>query len=114
MCQYTVTMAYQRVCAADEIGPEGMAAFFLDGWEVLVVRSLDGELRAMDGICPHEDFPLVHGMFDGTVLTCANHMWSFDTTTGMGVNPPGCRLTRYAVKVDGGDVYVDPDAGPDD
>jgi toluene monooxygenase system ferredoxin subunit len=105
-------MAYQRVCTVDEIGKEDMAAFFLD-WEVLVVRDSDGRIHAMDGTCPHEDFPLVHGLFDGTVLTCANHLWSFDATTGRGINPPSCKLSKYAVKVEDGDVYVDTDAAPE-
>jgi len=80
---------------------------------VLVVRDSAGRVRAMDGTCPHEDFPLVHGLLDGDVLTCANHLWSFDATTGKGINPPSCRLAKYAVKVEAGDVYVDTDAGPD-
>lgn len=105
-------MAYQRVCAADEISVEEMAAFFVDGWEVLVVRDGRGRLHAMDGTCPHEDFPLVHGLFDGTVLTCANHLWSFDATTGKGINPPSRKLAKYAVKVEDGDVFVDTEASP--
>lgn len=107
-------MAYQRVCTAGEIAAQDMAAFFVDGWEVLVLRDGDGELHAVDGTCPHEDFPLVHGVFDGTVLTCANHLWSFDATTGQGINPPTRRLTKYAVKVDEGEVYVDTEATPED
>jgi toluene monooxygenase system ferredoxin subunit len=87
-----------------------MAAFFLDDGEVLVVRDGERTLHAVDGTCPHEDFPLIHGDFDGTVLTCANHLWSFDVTTGRGINPPSCALTRYAVKVEDGDVFVDTDA----
>jgi toluene monooxygenase system ferredoxin subunit len=106
-------MTYERVCGADEIGEEDMAAFFLGGWEVLVVRDSAGGLHAMEGTCPHEDFPLIHGIFDGTVLTCANHLWSFDATTGKGINPPSCRLSQYAVKVEGGDVFVDTDTPPD-
>jgi toluene monooxygenase system ferredoxin subunit len=105
-------MAYSRVCAADELGAGDMAAFFLDGWEVLVVRDANGELHAMDGACPHEDFPLIHGDFDGTVLVCANHLWCFDATTGKGINPPTCQLSQYAVKTEAGEVFVDPDQAP--
>lgn len=100
-------MAFQRVCTAEEIAAEEMLAFFLDGWEVLVVRDAKGDLHAMDGICPHEDFPLVHGLLQGSVLTCANHLWSFDTSTGKGINPPSCKLSKYALKVEDGEVYVD-------
>ena len=89
-----------------------MAAFYVEGEEVLVVRDRNGELHAMDGICPHEEYPLVHGLFDGITLTCVNHLWSFDATTGQGVNPPSCKLTRFELKVDGDDVLVDPDVQP--
>jgi toluene monooxygenase system ferredoxin subunit len=106
-------MAFQRVCALDEIGDDGLTAVFLD-WEVLVVRDGTGRIHAMDGTCPHEDFPLVYGFFDGSVLTCSNHLWSFDATTGRGINPPSCKLNKYAVKIDDGVVYVDTDAAPDD
>lgn len=105
-------MAFERVCAAADLGDGDMAAFFVEGVEVLVVRDRDGAVRAMDGICPHEDFPLVHGDFDGSVLTCANHLWCFDATTGRGINPPTCQLEQYAVKVDGEAILVDPDASP--
>ena len=103
-------MAFERVCADADLAVGDMAAFFVDHEEVLVLRDRDGALHALDGICPHEDFPLVHGDFDGTVVTCVNHQWCFDATTGKGINPPGAHLTRYALKVDGDDVYVDPDA----
>jgi toluene monooxygenase system ferredoxin subunit len=105
-------MAYARVCGEAELAPGEMAAFFLD-WEVLVVRDSTGTLRAMDGTCPHEDYPLINGMLDEDVLVCANHSWCFDVTTGKGVSPPTCRLEQYAVKVEDGEVYVDVDAGPD-
>ena len=96
-------MAFERVCAAADLGEGDMAAFYVEGVEVLVVRDKGGEVRAMDGICPHEDFPLVHGDFDGTVLY---------TATGRGINPPSSRLEQFAVKVDGDAILVDPDAGP--
>ena len=64
-------MALTRVCAAGDVGPGEMAAFSVDDWEVLVVRDAKGSLHAMDGICPHEDFPLVYGDLQDVVLTCA-------------------------------------------
>jgi toluene monooxygenase system ferredoxin subunit len=103
-------MGFERVCGTADLAAGDMAAFFVEGEEVLVVRDKAGDLHAMDGICPHEDFPLVHGDFDGTVLTCANHLWCFDATTGRGINPPSSRLAMFVVKVEGDDVYVDPDA----
>lgn len=109
-------MGFERVCLESDIGAGDMTAFFLDGSEVLVLRDASGTWRAMDGICPHEQFSLALGGFDGTVITCANHMWSFDATTGRGISNPGCRLEQYALKLEGGEVFVDTarsaDAGP--
>ena len=105
-------MAFSKVCSTGDLGQGDMAAFFIDGGEVLVVRDTQGRLHALDGVCPHEDFPLVQGDFDGTVITCLNHLWCFDASTGRGINPPSCRLAKYAVKVEGDDVYVDPDGEP--
>lgn len=102
-------MAFERVCAAADLGIGDMAAFYVEGEEVLVVRDRDGDLHALDGICPHEDYPLVEGDFDGTVLTCVNHLWCFDVTTGKGVNPPSSRLRRFPLEVRGEGVHVDPD-----
>jgi toluene monooxygenase system ferredoxin subunit len=84
-----------------------MAAFFLEGREVLIVRDARGTLHAMDGLCPHEESPLVDGDFDGAVLTCLMHMWSFDIATGRAINPPGCRLARYAVMAEDDGIFVD-------
>ena len=104
---YARSVALTRVCATAELGPGQMAAFFVDDWEVLVVRDPDGGLHALEGTCPHEDTPLVYGDLDGAVLTCLQHFWSFDVTTGRGINPPGCRLARFVVEERDGDVFVD-------
>ena len=101
-------MTQIRVCGVDDLRPAQMEAFFIEDSEVIVARDLDGRLHAFDGQCPHEDFPLVYGLFDGMVVTCANHMWSFDVINGQGISAPGSRLTKYAVEARDGDVYVDP------
>ena len=103
-------MAFERVCPAADLGVGDMAAFYLEGVEVVVLRDKSGDLHALDGICPHEDYPLGEGIFDGTVLTCVNHGWCFDAATGQGINSPLSRLARYELKVEGDDVYVDTDS----
>ena len=102
-------MAFERVCVESDIDAGELTAFFVNGWEVLVLRDASGTLRAMDGICPHEQFSLAFGGFDGTVITCANDMWTLDATSGKGISNPSCQLDEYALKIEDGDVYVDPD-----
>lgn len=100
-------MARARVCADADIAVGQMDSFEVDGLEILVARDSDGVLHAFDGSCPHEDFPLIYGDFDGTILVCGGHMWCFDVTTGRGINPPGCHLAKYLILVEGDDIYVD-------
>ena len=102
-------MAFVRAGVVAELTPDGIGAFFIEGVEVLVVRDREGNLRAFDGICPHEDSPLAEGDFDGAIITCAMHGWMFDAVTGRGINPPNCRLAAYPIKLEGDDIYVDLD-----
>jgi toluene monooxygenase system ferredoxin subunit len=73
---------------------------------VLLVHLAGGELRAYQGVCPHSEFPLAMGDFDGDVLTCAGHGWEFNLRTGHGVNPADCLLYRFDVKLTGEQVSV--------
>jgi toluene monooxygenase system ferredoxin subunit len=105
-------MALTKVCEADDLVKGQMAAFFVEGWEILVIRDSQGDLHALDGICPHEEYPLIYGELDEDVLVCAGHGWCFDVTTGDGLTQPGCRLAKYHVEVQGTEVYVDRDREP--
>jgi toluene monooxygenase system ferredoxin subunit len=100
-------MAPIRLCSVSEVPDGALAAFFLEGWEVMVLRDSKGVLRAFDGTCPHEDFPLVDGIFDGSTITCRGHRWIFDAHTGRGLNPPGCAVSQYPLTVEGDELFVD-------
>jgi toluene monooxygenase system ferredoxin subunit len=103
-------VAFVRVCGVDELGPNGIASFYITGLEVLVVRDSQGELHAFEGLCPHQDYPLVEGFFDGTTITCAAHGWMIDARTGRGINPSNCRIRAYPVKLEAAQIYADLDA----
>lgn len=104
-------MALTKVCSESEVTAGGMAAFLVEGWEVLVVRDQHGKLHALEGICPHEEYPLVDGELDDDVLVCAGHGWCFDINTGQGLTQPSA-LARYHVEVQGTDIHVDRDRDP--
>jgi toluene monooxygenase system ferredoxin subunit len=102
-------MAFIRVCGIDDVGPQGKNAFYLMdvGIEVLILRDRQGVLRAFEGVCPHEDYPLVEGHFDGSTITCAAHGWIIDASTGRGISPPTCRIAAFPLKVENDDILVD-------
>jgi toluene monooxygenase system ferredoxin subunit len=102
-------MPYTKVCTLDDLWEGEMASYTVNGHEILLVSLDGGEIKAFQGICPHQDIPLVEGKFDGKKLVCRAHLWQFDAHTGKGINPDDCALAEYPVKIDGNDVLVDTD-----
>jgi nitrite reductase (NADH) small subunit len=39
-------------------------------------------------------------------VTCPWHGWTYDVTSGRSPDDEDCRVERYEVKVEAGDVYV--------
>jgi toluene monooxygenase system ferredoxin subunit len=100
-------MAFRKVCTLDDLWEGDMTEVELDGEDILLVWPEQHEVQAYQAVCPHQDIPLAEGKFDGRVMMCRAHQWTFDGKTGQGINPKDCKLARYAVKVEGDDVYVD-------
>jgi toluene monooxygenase system ferredoxin subunit len=99
-------MGFEKACSLDDLWEGDMTEVEIDDDLILLVWPEGGEIQAYQGICPHQDIPLGEGSFDGRVVMCRAHQWTFDATTGAGINPGNCRLARYPVKVEGDIVYV--------
>lgn len=102
-------MGFVKVCTLDDLWEGDMEAFEVEGRRVLLVHLPGGEVRATQVECPHQQGDLTEGLLDGTTLTCPVHLWEFDVKTCQGINPTHATLASYPVKLDGDDVYVDPD-----
>ncbi len=96
---------FVEVCAVDDLWQGEMESFDAGSQEVLIVN-VDGKFHAYDGLCPHQSMPLVEGRFDGQVLTCRAHEWSFDACTGQGINPHNACLRRFPLRIVDGKVFV--------
>lgn len=101
--------------AAATLPPGGMREVLLGSTSVLVVRAA-GELRAVEGVCPHQGGLLVDGNLSGTRVTCPDHEAAFDVTDGRvladphGSEPPEGAvgpLSTYPVRIRDGMVEVD-------
>lgn len=100
-------MAFTKVCTVEDLWEGEMESFQVNGKEVLLVCNDGGEIRAFQGMCPHQDIALVDGKFDGKKIICKAHLWQFDSGTGKGINPANCALAEYPVQIDGDDVLID-------
>jgi len=99
-------MSFEPVCSLDDLWEGEMVEVVVGGTTVLVVHA-EGQVAAFASWCPHQQYPLVQGELEGRRLTCFAHRWEFDAVSGAGLNPDDCALSRYAVRVEDDQVFVD-------
>src|SRR5882672_6188480 len=95
-----------RIAAAGEI-PPGEGRVVEAAGRSLAVFNVDGAYYALDNACSHRGGPLGEGDLEGTVVVCPWHAWRWDVTSGANVNNPAVRMACFAVRVDGGRVFVE-------
>jgi toluene monooxygenase system ferredoxin subunit len=93
---------------ASELWEGDLADVELMDEPVLLAHLSGGELRAYQGHCPHQEVLLADGEWDADsgVLVCSGHRWEFDLRSGVGINPDGCRLYAYGVRLRGDQIEV--------
>ncbi len=71
------------------------------GEQVLLAHLAENEIKAYQGICPHQEVLLAAGSWDpdSRVLVCTGHNWEFDLNSGAGCNPAEAQLYEYPVRV---------------
>ncbi len=97
---------WHRVAAVSEV-PAGSARELTAGGRVIALFNVDGRLYALDGICPHAGGPLGEGALQGSIVTCPWHGWQFDVTTGRHCLNSRIEHTRFPVKIERNDVFVE-------
>lgn len=69
---------------------------------------VEGELRVVDAVCPHNQGPLDQGWVrDGTTIVCPWHWYRFDLVTGACATSSQYRLGTYPVLERDGAWYAD-------
>ena len=73
----------------------------------IALYRLDGKVYAIDDVCTHEFALLSQGFIEGGAIECPLHQACFDIATGRCLGSPATvDLRTYAVRVNGGEVYV--------
>jgi nitrite reductase (NADH) small subunit len=79
-----------------------MAQVQADG-RTYVLCNVDGDMYALDGICPHRGAPLAYGALHDHTIVCPWHAWEFDCRTGQG----DCdNISTIPVTIDNGCIYL--------
>jgi 3-phenylpropionate/trans-cinnamate dioxygenase ferredoxin component len=96
-----------EACRADAIEAEDVVRFDHGGRTFCIYRSPDDKYFATDGLCTHEAFHLAEGLVMDNIIECPKHNGRFDYRTGAAKGAPACvDLKTYAVKVEGGKVFI--------
>lgn len=77
------------------------------GRKVAIFR-VDGQLRAIDDVCPHRGGPLSDGDVEDGYVLCPLHAWAFSLETGEMRGNASCRVPVYEVREAEGVVYLRP------
>lgn len=100
-------MAFEKAATLESLWDGEKIGVKLGGRSVLLVR-LGNDVFAYEDRCAHLAVRLSDGRLDGCVLTCRAHEWRYDARTGKGLNPEGVGLRRFPVKIEDGEIFVDP------
>jgi toluene monooxygenase system ferredoxin subunit len=94
------------ICKASDIPANGMKSYDTAlGVKVLIANAGDA-YYGYQGMCPHQDVCLDEGFFDGATLTCHQHLWQWDITTGEAVGLAEAPLERFVIEHEGGELFV--------
>jgi nitrite reductase (NADH) small subunit len=102
---------FRDVCAIDDIPRLGARRVRrTDGVEIAIFRTADDRVFALLDRCPHKGGPLSQGIVFGDRVACPLHNWTIDLGTGRAAAPDEGCTNRFAVRVEGGRVLLDPRA----
>jgi nitrite reductase (NADH) small subunit len=73
----------------------------------ICLANVNGELSALDNVCPHRRGPLGQGWVEGDCVVCPWHSWTFHVKTGLAEYPAHERVDVFPVRIEGEDVLVD-------
>ncbi len=98
-----------RLCGVAEVPKPGGMMEAEAGGRWVCLANVEGELAAVDNVCPHRDGPLGQGWLEGGAVVCPWHSWVFDLTTGESQYPAHERVDVFALRVEGEDLLVEID-----
>jgi nitrite reductase (NADH) small subunit len=107
----TITVAWTVVCAYDRLEPERGVAALIDGVQVAIFRTYDGELFAIANRDPIAGANvmsrgIVGSRGDAPTVASPLHKQVYDLRTGECLDVPGVDVATYPVRTRDGAVEV--------
>jgi nitrite reductase (NADH) small subunit len=95
---------FETVVAASDL-PPGSATMVAVGEYDIAVFNVDGEIFAIDDVCPHFAGSLHEGTVSGETVACPQHGWCFNLRDGSMPNGRKSVVT-FDVRIEGGQIAV--------
>jgi naphthalene 1,2-dioxygenase ferredoxin component len=101
------TDTWTAVGHLDDLDAEVPTLATIGETEVALCR-VGEQVFAVNNVCTHAYARLSDGLIEGTEVFCPLHYGSFDVRTGEAIAPPCIdAVAAYAVKIEGGRIFVD-------
>ncbi|MDI3325857.1 Rieske 2Fe-2S domain-containing protein [Pontibacterium granulatum] len=93
---------WQDLCALDELKHNARKVITTtNGLELLLVN-IEGEILAVENLCPHDNGQLHEGPIEGTDIICPRHGARFCLRTGEVLAPPATEdIDNFPTRVNG-------------
>ena len=99
-------MTRRLACSTNDVSPGGLKECALEGGDKVLIARAGDEFFACQAMCPHQEVQLCDGLFDGSTLTCHQHLWQWDIRTGAPQGLAEGPLELFRTQLEGDKVYI--------
>lgn len=97
-----------RICALEEIKPGKSIRVKVGDVAIAIVRTPNGDVKALDDKCSHGEISLSEGFIDNETIECWAHGAKFDLNTGKPLSLPAYEpVATYEVLIENGDIFLE-------
>jgi phenylpropionate dioxygenase-like ring-hydroxylating dioxygenase large terminal subunit len=110
-----IAKGWYLACPSQDISQGQVKSLDICGQRIVVFRSEDGQVKALDAYCPHLGTDLGIGKVDGNLIRCFFHHWAFDgeghcqDIPCQSAIPEKAKLLAYATEEKYGFIWLYPD-----
>jgi len=98
---------FVKICKVSEVYNRKGRRFQLDDENEIAIFKIDGDIYAVDNICPHNHTSQIYdGYIENMYVACPVHGFQFHLETGEQPTKMGCRLRTFEVKIVDEYIYV--------
>ncbi len=95
-----------KIIEIENIPSMGSRKIVIGDDEIVLFKTRDESIFAVNNICPHKQGKLSEGLVHEHMVTCPLHNWDIDLETGVVKGEDNSCTQRYDTKVEEGVIYL--------